>query len=70
MSKQQETRFMNEAAYSPSYGPSAADLRAMVDVEHGRISRRIFWDDAIYQLELLRIFARCWLFVAHESQLP
>ncbi len=61
---------MNDAAYSPSYGPSVADLQAMVDVKNGRISRRIFWDDAIYQLELQRIFARCWLFVAHESQLP
>jgi ethylbenzene dioxygenase subunit alpha len=43
-------------------------LRSMVDIEHGKIDRQIFWDDAIYQLELERIFARCWSFVAHESQ--
>lgn len=48
--------------------PNDAELRSMVDLENGFIDRRIFWDDAIYHLELERIFARCWLFVAHESQ--
>jgi ethylbenzene dioxygenase alpha subunit len=39
-----------------------------VDAEAGRIDRRIFWDPAIYERELQQLFARCWLFVAHESQ--
>lgn len=47
---------------------SAADLRGLVDADNGVIDRRIFWDDSVYRLELERIFARCWLFVAHESQ--
>ena len=48
--------------------PDDVELRSMVDLETGFIDRRIFWDDAIYRLELERIFARCWIFVAHESQ--
>ena len=60
-----ERRPLREALQPP---PSAAELRSLVDLENGFINRRIFWDEAIYQLELERIFARAWLFVAHESQ--
>jgi ethylbenzene dioxygenase alpha subunit len=42
---------------------------AMIDAEFGAVDRRIFWDRAVYDCELERIFARAWLFVAHESQI-
>lgn len=42
----------------------------LVDAEIGTVERKIFWDPEIYQVELERIFARSWLFVAHESQIP
>ncbi len=45
-------------------------LRDLVDLEHGQISREIFVNAEIYQQELEHIFARSWLFVGHESQVP
>ena len=41
-----------------------------VKLEEGLISRKIFFDPEIYQAELECIFARCWLFLGHESQIP
>ena len=46
------------------------DYGALVDVERGLIDRRIFADPEIYQVELEQIFARCWLVLGHESELP
>ena len=43
------------------------DIRSLVDAEHGLVSRRIFIEPEIYAQELERIFARCWLFLCHES---
>lgn len=45
-------------------------LDSLIDFDKGRLSRRVYWDDRIYQQELEKIFARSWLFLAHESQLP
>jgi phenylpropionate dioxygenase-like ring-hydroxylating dioxygenase large terminal subunit len=39
-----------------------------VDMKRGLVNRRIFADREIYDAELERIFARCWLYLAHESQ--
>ena len=47
-----------------------SSARDYIDLGTGAVDRLIFWDPDIYQRELERIFARCWLFVAHESQLP
>lgn len=46
------------------------ELAGLVDSATGFQRRRIFHDDAIYRLELERIFARCWLFLTHESLIP
>lgn len=42
----------------------------LMDPEGAWVSARVFVDPAIYQQELERVFARSWLFVAHESELP
>ena len=46
------------------------DMTGLVEPEQGRISRRIFIEPAIYEQELEQIFARCWLFLCHDSQIP
>jgi len=45
-------------------------LDRLMDLEQGRLSRRVYWDHAIYEQELEKVFGRSWLFLAHESQLP
>src|SRR5213594_4723883 len=47
-----------------------AGLKGLVDVERGIISREIFVSEEIYRQELERVFARAWLFIGHESQIP
>jgi nitrite reductase/ring-hydroxylating ferredoxin subunit len=42
----------------------------LVDPATGLISREIFVSDEIYAEEQERVFARSWLFVGHESQIP
>jgi hypothetical protein len=48
----------------------ATKLGGLVDADNGLISRRIFIEPEIYAQELERIFARCWLALCHESQIP
>ncbi|TMJ75422.1 MAG: Rieske 2Fe-2S domain-containing protein, partial [Alphaproteobacteria bacterium] len=48
----------------------ANDIAGLVDNERGLISRRIFIEPEIYGQELERVFARCWLFLCHDSQVP
>ena len=48
----------------------ATDVKGLVDADRGLVSRRIFYEDEIYEQELENIFARCWLFLCHESQVP
>ena len=46
------------------------EMLEMVDIEKGTVDRRIFSAQDIYELELERIFARAWNFMAHDSRSP
>ncbi len=45
-------------------------INELVDQSTGAQRRRIYSDQAVYDQEMERIFGRCWLFLAHESQIP
>jgi phenylpropionate dioxygenase-like ring-hydroxylating dioxygenase large terminal subunit len=45
-------------------------MHELVDTGRGLISRRIFIEPEIYEQELKQVFARCWLFLCHDSQIP
>jgi 3-phenylpropionate/trans-cinnamate dioxygenase subunit alpha len=46
------------------------DIKSLIDPEGGLIDRRIFADHEIYELERERVFARCWLYLGHECEIP
>jgi 3-phenylpropionate/trans-cinnamate dioxygenase alpha subunit len=46
------------------------ELDKLVDTERGLVNRKIFADPEIYKQELEQVFARSWLFLGHESQIP
>lgn len=46
------------------------NMEHLVDSKHGVVSREIFVNDDIYQQEQEQIFARVWLLIGHESQIP
>ncbi|HEX5020973.1 MAG TPA: aromatic ring-hydroxylating dioxygenase subunit alpha [Candidatus Binatia bacterium] len=50
--------------------PTVSQMKGMVDTTRGLLDRQIFSSQEIYQQELERIFARCWLYLGHESQIP
>jgi phenylpropionate dioxygenase-like ring-hydroxylating dioxygenase large terminal subunit len=55
---------MRDAELSPD------DLRTLCDMDEGVLSPRIYADEAIYRLELDRIFGRAWVLLCPEQQIP
>src|SRR5688572_11009109 len=46
------------------------EILSFVDKDRGTVDRRIFTDQSVYDLEMEKIFARAWLFMCHDSQIP
>src|SRR5665213_2792057 len=53
----------------PMLADRAAAYARYVDRSRGLVNRKIFVDPEIYQVERENIFARCWLYLAHETQI-
>ncbi len=47
----------------------ATDMRSLVDSSRGMVNRNIFLEPEIYQQEMEQIFARCWLYLCHDTQI-
>ncbi|CAN5368325.1 aromatic-ring-hydroxylating dioxygenase subunit alpha [soil metagenome] len=45
-----------------------ADIRGLI--QDGRIHHRAYLDPEIFELELERIWGKCWIYIGHESQVP
>ncbi len=47
-----------------------SSVRGLVDTPNGTINNAVFSHPDIYAQELEQVFARMWLFVGHESEIP
>lgn len=65
-----ETNRRAEGRGDPQGFSSGAHDRHRVDADEGIISREIFVSPDVFEQELEQVFARTWLFVGHESQIP
>ena len=46
------------------------DLSSLIDSEHGLVNPEVYHSQEVYELELEKVFGRCWLFLAHDSMIP
>lgn len=47
---------------------SLVDLNELI--KEDRVSRRLYFDPGVFELEMQHIFGRAWIYLAHESQIP
>jgi nitrite reductase/ring-hydroxylating ferredoxin subunit len=54
----------------PGSIPGKSEIMSYFDPRSGTLDRRVFADQALYDLEMRNIYARAWNFMCHESQIP
>lgn len=52
--------------YAAQYGSNDAAIRALI--EPARVRSEVYTDEAIFALEMQRIWGRAWIYIGHESQ--
>src|SRR5690606_25120209 len=62
-----EIIMLTKASTVLSDGTKVEDL---IDIENREVAMRLLSDREIYELELERVFARSWLLLAHETEIP
>src|SRR5271169_3226269 len=45
-------------------------LRDLIDIDKREVSMRVLNDVEIHELELKRIFAKAWIIVGHQGEIP
>jgi nitrite reductase/ring-hydroxylating ferredoxin subunit len=71
--KRTERAVLTEQDLAGRTGPMLADgtaLGDLLDFEKREVSLRVLSDPEIYRLELKQIFARSWVGLAHEAEIP
>ncbi|QCP49842.1 Rieske 2Fe-2S domain-containing protein [Trinickia violacea] len=61
-------REQSEVRSSSPYRDDPGAIRALFDDD--RVHRDVYLDEALFELECERLFARSWVYVGHESQVP
>ena len=60
----------NAAFSGPTRLHDNTDLLDLVNENKAQVSRRVYIDPELYQIEQERLFRRAWLFLAHATELP
>jgi nitrite reductase/ring-hydroxylating ferredoxin subunit len=50
--------------------PDGTTIDDLIDVERRRVSARVHTDPAVFELEQRAVFGRCWVAVAHVTEIP
>lgn len=54
----------------PASHPEIGDSELRSLVRPDRVSRRLYLDPQIFEMEMQRVFGRAWVYLAHQSQIP
>src|SRR3990167_2737613 len=62
-----ERKMLHKAGLTLSDGTTLDDL---INRDMNEVSLRVMNDKELYELEMERVFARTWLLLGHESEIP